>query len=667
MERKIFVFFLIVTICINLSAKTEGNLLESEPYLSWSDGSRDFFVMYNSNITNEIKLFGESDENPQADTCVESSKFTLTDFHIPPDAVIEEAYLVWMGAVDPDKMDEPTDNIVNFKYVKSGEETVSHEQEINATGDPTGKLLTDAQSFNFESIKFTDSVEIGCTTEESGVVEDDVPLGYFTYRVDITDFFREISQKNISAGESKSGVYYGDYIFSGLECTDHDIYKCKTMMMSAWAVFFVYRSQNIRPKKIYFYKGFSLMQGDEVTVPVKSFELPKDPVVRLTSIIAEGDPGLVEPSLPMENIFIQGPDVDSKFRLYNECNPLEGDNVEVFNSVSSIITWDAEVESEQSIKCLSGINDADMNYGIEVDTFLLDSKDNDGLKEHLKKGNTSLDVIFSVNKDAVFTNFFVLSVDQKVNNFDIPPEASDPEKSQFNFPHDREKHYCACPASYQPHNDYYCYDEDKEFYYFIKVQNWGENEEKRVVVTDKLDDYLEYIPNTTEIATVYDSEKDVFTDWKLIPDEADGSFPLINGHLVAESMTPCDKITWICEDTFLIRYKVKPKYLMMHYVFENIAYIGDIYEDEPYGTNSFYPLKLVPESFCNSECVNPTPEMCGGVRIEENDDDSDFVDSDVADIDENDAEKDDDSVVDDQDVIVIKSSSDGCGCSMLQQ
>jgi len=658
----IFLFF-----CINsfLGATSEGNLLESEPYLSWSDGSQDFFVMYNSNVNNEIKLFGEDDTNPQADTCVESSKFTLTDFHIPPDARIEEAYLVWMGAVDPDKIDQPTDNLVNLKYVKDSDETVVHEQEINATGEVEGELLAGGQSFNFESILYKNDVEVGCTTEESGKIEIDHTLGYFTYRKDITGFFQEVSKKNISAGTSKGGVYYGDYIFSGLDCTEHDVYRCNTTMMSAWAVFFVYRSQNIRPKKIYFYKGFSFIQGDQITIPVKDFELPKDPVVRLTTLTAEGDPGLVEPSLPPENIFIQGPDSDSKFRLYNECNPLLGNNVEVFNSVSSVITWDPNVDAAQSVKCLSGVEDKEMNYGIEADTFLLDSKNSDGLKEHLKKGNTSLDMIFSVNQDAVFTNFFILSVDQKVNNFDIPLEASDPEKSQFNFPYDREKHYCACPA-YQPNNDYYCYDNDKEFYYFIKVQNWGENIEKRVIVTDKLSDNLEYISNTTEIAKAYDSEKDIFTDWKLIPDETDGSFPLRNGHLIAESMPPCDKTTWTCEDTFLIRYKVKPKYLQRNLIFENIAYIGDRYEDQPYGTNSFYPLRLVPENNCDPSCENPTPEMCGGVRIEESDDDSDAVDADVADIDENDAEKDDDIVKDDQDTVVKKPSTYGCGCSFLK-
>ena len=67
----------------------KGNMIGGEPAKSWEDGGQDFFVMFNSNIDNKIKLAGEDTDNPQGDTCVDSSSFTLNKFHIPDDAIIE--------------------------------------------------------------------------------------------------------------------------------------------------------------------------------------------------------------------------------------------------------------------------------------------------------------------------------------------------------------------------------------------------------------------------------------------------------------------------------------------------------------------------------------------------------------------------------------------------
>ena len=103
---------------------------------------------------------------------------------------------------------------------------------------------------------------------------------------------------------------------------------------------------------------------------------------------------------------------------------------EVFNSVSSVVNWDLDAEESNKIQCVSGPEDPAVNYGIDVDTFRLNSEENINLQEHLKKGNTAMNVTLSVNQDAIFTNFMVLStqhIDYR-SNFDIPPEASDPEK-----------------------------------------------------------------------------------------------------------------------------------------------------------------------------------------------------------------------------------------------
>jgi len=626
---KLFAVVLCILSFSGISAEIYGNMIGGEPSESWEDGGQDFFVMFNSNIDNSVTLFGEDADNPQGDTCVDSSVFTLTDFHIPNDAIIEKAYIVWMGAVDPSKIGSPTDNTVTFKFQQAGDDPITNEQEITGADDGAGngKLLTDAVSFEYEGMKFTDDVEVGCTETASGSIENDQDLGYFTYRVDITDFFKKIEEDNATAEKVEEGMFYGDYTFSGLDCTEHDNYRCKTTMVSAWSVFFVYKSKNIRAKKIYLYNGLAFVQGDKSVAEVSGFELPKYPVVRLTTMIAEGDPKLVEAFLPPEGIFLQGEGATSLFKLYNDCNPMQGTYVEVFNSVSSVVNWDPEAEETNQIQCVSGPEDATVNFGIDVDTFLLNSEENINLQEHLKKGNTSMEITLSVNQDAIFTNFMVISVDNKGSNFDIPIEASDTSKSKWNFPLDREKHFCACPSNDEGKiSDYYCEKQTgfREFYYMVKIQNWGDEDADNVVVSDNLDELLDYVPGTTEFATHLvpgsKPEDDKYDDWEEITDKDGGVFPLSgDGYKISSKMRNCDQDNWTCADTIMVRYKVKPKSgTSKNYVFQNIAYIQDKISDEPYKSNRSYPLKLSPTTcIVDTQCSTPTQLMCGGEKKDE--------------------------------------------------
>lgn len=616
---KFFVFLFCIASFSVLSAKTEGTMMGGEPYERWEDGGQDFFVMFNSNIDNKLKLLDEDPENPQGDTCVEESLFTLDDFHVPEDAIIEKAYLVWMGAVDPSKFEQPTDNSVKLKFIQTAAtDPVVYEEVVTAGTE--GKLLSDENSFEFESLYFKDNVTIGCSESSMGSVVNDQYIGYFTYRVDVTSFFKEIQKLNLEAEKPEDGQFFGTYVFSDLECTEHDYYRCKTTMVSAWSVFFVYRSKNIRPKKLYLYNGLAFVQGDKSIASVSGFELPKNPVVRLTAMIAEGDPSLVDSQIPFpEGIFLQGEGATSKFRLFNECNPPMGSYVEVFNSVSSVVNWNPD--AAEQIKCISGPDDEWVNYGIDVDTFLLNSEKNVNLQEHLKKGNESMEVTLSVNQDAIFTNFMVLSVDNKGANFDIPPAASDTSKSKLNFPLDREKHFCACPSADSGKiPDYYCQvvNNRRDFFYFIKVQNWGDEDADDVVVSDELDKNLEYIPATTQMATVYDAKEDKFTDWTEIPDKSGGVFPLSGtGYKVATKMRNCNESNWTCQDTVLIRYKVRPKQgIPKNYFFTNMAYIKDKKSDDAYKTNLSYPLKLNP-TMCviDTSCPEATEDMCGGTAV----------------------------------------------------
>ena len=655
MKIKTVSFLFVVFFCTALSGVIQGNMIGGAPYEHWEDGGTDFFVMFNSNIDNKLDLFREDPDNPQGDTCVAKSTFTLDDFYLPEDAIIEKAYLIWMGAVDPSKLSDPTDNSVKLKFIQTADSApVIYEQTV--TAGETGKLLSAENSFEFESLYFQDDVKNGCSESEAGQIIKGQYLGYFTYRFDITGFFNRISEMNAELERPEDGKYYGTYVFSDLDCTEHDYYRCNSTMVSSWAIFIVYRSKYIRPQRLYLYNGLAFVHGGKSVASISGFELRKNPAVRLTTMIAGGNIKPVESNFPEEGILLQGEGATSKFRLFNECNPLMGSYVEVFNSVSSIANW--SLDATENIKCVS-------NFGIDVDTFVLDS-DDINLQEHLKKGNTSMEITLSVNQDEIFTNFMVLSANHTAEgpNFDIPPEASDPAKSKYNFPLDREKHFCGCPSTDGGKvPDYYCatVNSRREFYYFIKVQNWGEDDAEDVVVSDELDKYLEYIQGSTEMATQYSPELDVYTDWKLIPDKPDGVFPLSGaGYKVAARMLPCDQRNWTCQDTVFIRYKVKPKAGMpKSYYFSNIALIKDKNSDEAYKTNLSYPLKLYPTTCeIDTTCPEATREMCGGAPYPCGPEDIPCDDSD------NIENNDNDNIIDDENSD-NDTNSTGCGCSFL--
>ncbi|MBO4441298.1 hypothetical protein J5834_04195 [bacterium] len=588
-----------------------GRMIGGIPAKSWEDGGQDFFVMFNSNISDMVKLYNEKEDNPQGDTCLESSSFTLNNFHIPEDAIVEYAYLVWMGAVDPEQLEDPTDNEVYLSFTQTADSSVEYAQVIRA--GETGRRLDDAPSFDFEGIKYTSYGAVGCSETDSGESVE-TKVGYFTYRVEISDFFRNIYESNRIAGHQEgSGEYYGTYTFSGLDCTDHDVYRCNTTMVSSWALVIIYRSQNIRPKKIYFYNGLGFIYGEQSVANVTGFELPNYATARLTTYFAEGDPSLFDPNLPSEEISLMGSSEDAlaqgPYVLSNSCNPRVSVYTEVYNSQSSIAGWDPD--SENQIECVTG-GQGDFMYGVDVDTFILDSSKVANLQTHMPKGGTALDIRLSVNQDAIFTNFMVFSVDIKGSNFDIPDED--------------EKYFCACPAAENNTvENYYCpyVNTNRAFYYLVKIQNWGEDETGKVAISDELDPQLEYVAGTTEYATKFDANGDG-TDWQVIPDKEGGKFPLSGaGYKVGDMMRRCTKTS--CPDKILVRYKVRPRNgVAKNYVFSNIAVLTDSKSDAVYKTNNSYPLKLKPGR-CVSEtvCSSPTPEMCGGVNSQDSGDSGD--------------------------------------------
>jgi len=530
--------------------------------------------------------------------------------------IVIKAYLVWMGAVDPSKFNEPTDNAVHLKFERkdnSGNVIYTYEEEIIA-GDTPRMLGDTSNEFEFQSVRFIGDVSKGCseTTPGSQAKEE---VAYFTYRKDITSFFQKIRDDNLQSGNPlyNGEALYGTYTVSGLECTNHERYLCNTTMVSNWSILVIYRSQVIRAKKIYFYPGFAWSQGESSTATVSGFELPRKPIVRIMSMIAEGDPALVRPTLPSEIIYIRGPNATSNYILTNTCNPYVTDTMsyEIYNSNSSLYGWDPD---QTDPICVTGTTLGPNYFGIDADTFLLDSEEDINLQEHLTVGGTTLNVTLSVNQDAILMNYLLVSIDTKTPAFDIPVEATP-------WPYGREKHYCSCRRSEDP-PDAFC--ADRPMYYLIKVQNWGTNDATNVVVIDNLPgQYVTYVPGTTEMASQFDENGNGIC-WEPIPDKPGNGtddntkFPLSgDGYMVAQKMEVCNQTTLYCKDTRLIRFKVVPKpNLPKNTVIPNYALIKEQGSSEAYYTNTHNDLSLrIGTCIEPALCPEPEKSMCGGINL----------------------------------------------------
>lgn len=258
-------------------------------------------------------------------------------------------------------------------------------------------------------------------------------------------------------------------------------------------------------------------------------------------------------------------------------------------------------------------------------------------------------------------------------NFDIPENATA-------WPDGREKISCSCRTNTDP-ADAWC--EGRAMYFLVKLQNWGWDIAYNVTLVDELDDALEYVPGTTEIATDVDNYNvNVYRVWQPIPDGMNYTFPLAGeGYKVADYMEYCDQSTWFCADSLLIRFMVIPKEgIPANRIISNSAIIKEAGSDENtwYRTNRNVPLRLH-KGVCltKAECYEPSQRDCGGEIFS---DDcvafgcpDGFVCNEDTGICEEVAETDEDSTITDDSLIdnvtsdadTVKPKDGGCGCSLV--
>ncbi|HNZ52806.1 MAG TPA: trypsin inhibitor-like cysteine-rich domain-containing protein [bacterium] len=639
----IFVFFIFM--CSALSAQYTGQTMGPNvselngKKLQWDAGSYDYFIMFKSLMTNNIRVQCDTNpnpsvgcdlpSNPESDTCLTESTFTLTSKHVPDDSYIEAAYLVWTTSIDPSFPTAPTDNTAQIEFASSDGKIFDSATVTAPRQGVAGTVANNGNpDFSFE----------GITIEDAGTVYG----GYYTYRVDVTDFFAGIHEKGRVEGYGSDGMaLYGDYTVSDVACTNNSAYISQinggsiysSTVACGWSLILVYRSYRVSPKMVYIYNGFSQYVGQNIDLTVSGFEFPDKPLVKMSFAVNEGDPGFAYASgcgggfspCPPEGLQVTGVTTppESTVILQNECNPAKFTDSngtafnysETYNSISSIYGWE-----DVSPTCAGGDpNNPDpdkLEYTMDVDTFLMDSETNNLFNDQFKKGDTMMFFKIGANRDVVYTNYMVLSVDTKAPRYDIPPNADTPSG--------REKNYCSCSEK----ADSVCFT--APFYFAVKVQNWGDDISTDVTIQDKLSSKVTYVPGTTEICKEW-KEPNVCSKWIKIEDK-DGNFPLSEPYTLTDVLMYCDPVTMECPETIMVRFKVLPKdNLQKHDVIENTALINDS-TGKVYKTNTSIPLRLV-SGTCPSaaECENPDLTECGGVPGEGCEKDEECPDGQVCD------------------------------------
>ena len=610
MSKKILILTLLaVLLPFAVSAKAIGPTVSKYrgTELKWEDGAYGYHVMFKSLLKDEDRLTEEEKQgtNPQGDRCKTASTYALDFSHIPSDAIIEDAYLIWTAAQPVAKKDSTTDDEVNLSFV-SDDGTISETQTIK--GKKAYKISEAGNvDFEFDAIRDVDNPS----------------KNWFTYRVKILDFFKSIQEKGRALVPEGASIYdgnslIGNYTLSGLECTEDDVYRGSTEMVADWSIVLIYSSVEISPKKIYMYDGFKVYWYEQAEINVTGFEFPLEPEIRITLATHEGDPGLANAdpedhqAIP-EGIQVQGePPVEGEWLLIsNKCNPLayRDDNyvhleyTEIFNSISSVYGYN-DVEPT----CIGGeppiLNNEDIEFGMDVDTFVMDSSADGSYAAHFHKGDNKIALRIGANKDSVITNYMIVSVDTKSPQFDIP-----------GYP---EKVACT-PAGASDENSLegkWCQN-GLEHTFALRIQNWGTDFTGAITVVDAIPAGMEYVPGSTEYATSFkvENKKKIATRWMPVPDN--GGFPLENGFKVADSLNFCDSEAQnylSCQDLIMVRFRAKVKNdTPKNQVIENTAFYKTAGVND-YKTNLGIPVKL---KMVSAGCVSSQDAVdlseCGGV------------------------------------------------------
>ena len=422
--KKIFVAFIFL-VPLLLSAAIGDNDISVAPdgtQLKWDEGNWDFFIMHKTlidHVTGEANDANSATTNPQGDTFKESSTFKLTSKHIPTDAEIDRAFLVWLSTQDPDNLSGTTDHSVTLTFTNAGDPTFILTRTVTASKQ--GNLAT-TQVGNFEYEALNMPSDISGNT------------GVYTYRVEISDFMKEIVTKGKSKGMESGMALYGDYTVSGMDGSNHQNYLSTSGLVGGWFIPFVYTSPKISTKKIYFYHGLANYHFQSNTIEVSGFKLPDNPVIKLGLVVFEGDRGLANSATGAglaaepEGLSVSGQKDPYIFtQLSNDCNPPafmdrdfeHFDYTEIFNSISSVYGW----EDNDYYWCAGDLKNLlstsnPLEYAMDADVFVVDASPEGPFHGIFEKGDRRFNIKIGANQDQVYTNMLIVSVETQKSETD---------------------------------------------------------------------------------------------------------------------------------------------------------------------------------------------------------------------------------------------------------
>jgi len=429
----IFMFF-VPTLLFAAIGESRISVAPDGTELKWEKGHWDFFIMHKTlidHVTGAANNDGGGDStasNPQGDTFIESSTYTLTSKHIPPDADIDRAFLVWLSTQDPSNMEGPTDNSVFLTFTNATDPEITLTQEVTASfqGD-----LAETQQGDFEYEAINMPATLNTNT-----------IGIYTYRVEVSDFMKKIIKMGRDKGIDSGEALYGDYTVSGMDGSNHQNYLDASALVGGWFMPFVYTSKHINTKNIYFYHSLAAYRFEKKELTISGFELPDEPIIKLGLVVFEGDPGLAmtvsfednkvtDKKADPEGLYIRSQhetdDLDYA-PLYNKCNPdkeltdtystLYGSGTlyytEMYNSISSVFSWSDPNEywcvgNPDKLWPIDPNNP--LEYAIDADIMMVDASSTGLFYGKFNKGDTSFNIKIGANQDQVYTNMLIVSVD----------------------------------------------------------------------------------------------------------------------------------------------------------------------------------------------------------------------------------------------------------------
>ncbi|MCA9545074.1 MAG: DUF11 domain-containing protein [Myxococcales bacterium] len=344
--------------------------------------------------------------------------------------------------------------------------------DLEVTFTPPGGAATPVQADPVLSEAFDD----GLAGQECQIVQLICPalqscaLTFHSSYADVTD----VLEAHRQAGGTLNGLYrLADATVPGSSSDDPGtaIASVGSLTIGGWSLFVVYRDEaNLGLRRIYFYKGLELNEGEDRMITARGFRAPPDAAVDLSYLVLEGDEGISG-----DGIAFNGQ------RLSDGCNPQNNS----FNSTVNSGRADGQ--------CQRGVN------GVDLDTFHVEGA--------LEAGDTEANVTFIIPRgdglftagEQLFTNWLVLAFDH------IPPDFSDVKPQKRAAP----------PGGSE------VYPGDR-IDYLIEVRNNGGDFADDVVLTDGIPEGTDYVAGSSAV------------DRRPIVDAFGGGSPWVDGFNLTE-------------------------------------------------------------------------------------------------------------------------------------